>query len=135
HVALLFGLSHVTAGIGTLLSFGYFSHTAQKLHFDYFRDERLGLKITVKAKFDFLFGLCQLFVSIIFLTAGTFFAASLLGYRLGTRLILAALVAAFCHSILPWVFVLSPDSHRRGRRLLTYDEAQAIAQMNLPAGD
>ncbi len=134
-LARLFGLSHMVAMGGALLSAWYFHRTAQKLHFAYFRDERLGHKITVKARFDFLFGLGRLLVCLALLPPAVFLTAGVLGFRLGMRLILSALIAVLCHLILPWVFVLSADSHRRGRRLLTYDEAEVVAEKNLPAGE
>src|SRR5262249_31769356 len=131
----LLGFSHALAAVGALLPAWYFSETAQKLYFDYFRDERLGIRLTVSARFDFLSGLFWLIASTILLIIGAFFAVAWLGFRPGMALILSALAAGLCHALLPWAFVLSPDSHRRGRRLLTYDEAQAIAQKNLSADD
>ena len=101
----LLGLSHI-AVIPAALSVWYFHYSAQELHYHYFREERLGSKVTVKARFDFLSGLCRLFLLGTLLTAGTLDTGGLFGLRLLSRLVLAALVAALCHLILPWVFVL-----------------------------
>jgi hypothetical protein len=133
--ARLLGLGHQGAMLITFAGLAYFHLAGKRLHGAFFREEQLGTQVAASARLNFLKGLVRFFAASVGLVALALLLASALSWEARTTLLAAALVAVACHLLLPWVFVLPTDHHRRGRKLLTYDEATAVAEKNLPEGD
>ncbi len=133
--ARLLGLAHQGAVLVTFGGLAYFHLAGKQLYGAFFREERLGTRVPDSARLNFLKGLCHCFAASVGLVALVLLLGSALAWEAGTTLLAAALVAAACHLVLPWAFVLPADHHRRGRRLLTFDEAKAVAAKYLPVGD
>jgi hypothetical protein len=129
------GLSHREACLICYAAFGYFHMLGRGFYAVVFREERLGVRIPPKARVEFLTGMALFAGSTVVLLFVTCFVGLVLAWRLGAKILAALVVVLVCHLILPWVFVLPFDYHRRGRRLLTYQEAATASERMLPAGD